>query len=503
MSQKSAPIWGHPLSQPPEQAMLAFCAGRDVVALPMADAALLPYDLWTNRAHAIMLHRQGILKKPWLAAILEALAALESDWEAGKFALDPALEDVHVNVEHYVTGRAGHEAGGRIHTGRSRNDQVACDMRLFLRGSLLELAEAVGALAASLLAQAAEHTATAMPGFSHHQPAMITSWGHWLCAYVQALLRDLERATFALGLLDRNPLGAAAGFGTSWAIDREFTAELLAFERVDANTLDAISSRWEHEAEVAHLVVSLMNHLSLMAQDLILLGHPYWGLLSLHESYTTGSSIMPQKRNPDFAEVVKGKTAWAVGVAAGLSNMPRGAMSGYNRDSQQTKYAVMDLLRECLPAPVVIKGAFETLRVHPEAMAGALKKGFLLAADFADALARQAGLPFRECYDIAAAAVRLSAPAEEITPTAARKALDDAGQDAAGLEEVLAALADPARVLAWRTHSGAPGEEALRKHLEQLREEHAGLTAFIPRRKAEIEQAYRRCRDYAAAEMGK
>ena len=498
MSKTKEQIWGSHLRESPQKLLVEFCAGRDVAPLPMADADLLPFDVWTNRAHSIMLHEQGVMSKEQLQAVLGALHELEKKWEVGGFALDPALEDVHMNVERFVTSLGGEEAGGRTHTGRSRNDQVACDMRLYLRGALLDLGETLTSLAESLLPKAREHADTVLPGFTHHQPAMATTWGHWLCAYVQAILRDLERVHHAYNLINRNPLGAAAGFGTSWPLNRERTTELLAFARVEANTLDCISSRWEAEAQVAQTFAMMMNHLSLMAQDLILLSHPYWGMISLPDSYVTGSSIMPQKRNPDFAEVVKGKTAWVHGVVVGLFGLPRAGMSGYNRDSQMSKYAVMDVVRECRAAPVLMQGALQSLTVNKEVMAQRLGQGFLMAADFADALARTLGLPFRTCYNIAADAVGRVSEGEIITAQAAAEALQAAGQPPEAAQSVLNDLEDPARVVSWRQHTGAPAPDAVRAQVDAMEQELAGLSSFVVEQKSILDGAYQRCREYGA-----
>jgi argininosuccinate lyase len=495
MSEVKRRVWGGHLGQTPDEAMLRLCAGRDVTPLPMADEVLLPFDLWTNRAHAIMLGRQGIVEPAVLRRMLAGLAELEAEWEAGRFRLDPALEDVHVNVERFVSARQGDDAGGRLHTARSRNDQVTCDMRLYLRQQVLEFAEALADLIGALLEQAEAHAETVMPGFTHHQPAMITTWGHWLCGYAQALLRDLERAAHAFGQMNRSPLGAAAAFGTSWPIDREFAAELLGFDGVDANTLDCISSRWEHEAQAAGVYLLAMNHMSVMAQDVILLTHPYWNFARLPDAYVTGSSIMPQKRNPDFAEVIKGKCAWLVGMQAGLMALPKGDMSGYNRDSQTTKYAIMDIVRECQPVPPVLRGALAGLAINREAMRAALEQGFLAATDFADALARALGLPFRACYEIAAAAVRLSHPAGRITAQAAVEALRLAGHDPAATAAILTDLDDPGRVLAWRQHTGSPAPAAVRAQAAGLRADLRRLGAFVPARKRQLEAAWQRCRD--------
>ena len=359
MKHKQSQIWGSHLKNQPDEQNVLFCAGRDVQELPMADELLLPYDIWTNRAHCIMLERQGLIPTASLAKILTGLSQLEKLVETGEFSLDPAKEDVHINVEAFVTEKQGADAGGRMHIGRSRNDQSACDMRLYLRSVGLTLFDSVKNMAESLLAQAEEHTESVMPGFTHYQPAMVTTWGHWLCSYVQGLCRDLERISFSISLINRNPLGAAAAFGTSWPIDRKLTTELLAFAKVDSNTLDCIVSRWENEAQLAHTGAMLMNHLSIVSQDLIFLSHPYSRLLQLDDNYVTGSSIMPQKKNPDFAEVIKSKASLAHGFLSSLLGIQKGSLSGYNRDTQVTKYLIMDLIRECEAAPVILQGVFE------------------------------------------------------------------------------------------------------------------------------------------------
>jgi argininosuccinate lyase len=476
MSPTKAQIWGSHLSEPPDRLMLEFCAGRDVKALPMADALLLPFDLWTNRAHVIMLARQGIVPAELAAQALAALGTLEQEWEAGRFALKPELEDVHVNVERFVSERAGADVGGRIHTGRSRNDQVTCDMRLLVRASLLDFGAALETLARTTLRLAAGHTATVMPGYTHTQPAMLTTWGHWLCGYAQALLRDLERVRNAFAQVNRSPLGAAASFGTSWPIDRELTAELLGFERVDANTLDAIGARWEHEAQAAQVYALAMDHLSMMAQDLILLSHPYWGFLRLADAYVTGSSIMPQKRNPDFAEVIRGKCAWLGGMVAGLLALPKGGMSGFNRDSQVSKYAILDIVQECRAAPLVMAGALETMTVDRDAMRAALNRGYLDATDFADLVANELKLPFRAAYDLAQA----GHPTDRVRP-------------------LLADLADPERLIARRRHTGSPAPDAVLAQIAALTAELDGLAGGIAASRANVDTAWKRCREWRIA----
>ena len=489
-------IWGSHLAETPDELMVRFCAGRDVTPLPMADAELLPFDLWTNRAHAIMLARQGILDAPVLQAMLAALSALEADWSAGRFALDPAAEDVHVNVERYVSAKAGSDVGGRLHTARSRNDQVATDMRLIIRAGLLNLGGDLAALVETLLELAEAHRHDVMPGFTHHQPAMMTTWGHWLSAYAQSLCRDLERVRQALSLVNRSPLGAAASYGTSWPIDRAFTAELLGFDRVDENTQDAIGARWEHETQAAFTCAMLLNHFAVMAQDLLLLAHPYWGMASLPDRFVTGSSIMPQKRNPDFAEVTKGKAAWVGGMVSGLLAMPKGTMSGYNRDTQWTKYAILDVLRECAPAPALMRAVFQGLRMHPERMRERLNEGFLAAADFADVLARTLQRPFRTCYDVAAAAVLASGDAGRITLEGARQALQAADLPLKAAADVLADLEDPERIISWREHLGSPAPGQVADSLTRLRAELRGHSAALAALRDQCDAALARCQDW-------
>ena len=462
----------------------------------MADAALLPFDLWTNRAHAIMWQEQGVLPTGVLPRILAGLQELEVEVQEGRFRLNPQLEDVHINVENFVTERHGAEVGGWMHIGRSRNDQAACDTRLFLREALLRLGDQVTLLAKTLLEQAACHAETVMPGLTHYQPGMLTTWGHWLCAHTQALHRDLERIQALLIPVNRNPLGAAASFGTSWSPNRLRTTELLAFAEVELNSLDCISARGELEAQLAQVYSALMNHLSLLAQDLIFLSHPYVDLLRLPEEFVTGSSIMPQKKNPDFAEVIKGKTAMAHGLLQALLGVPKGMVSGYNRDSQVSKYLMMDVIRECESAPVILSGVMRGLEVQAEKMRTRCEEGFMNAVDVADMLSRDHGIPFRQCYHLLAKAVRLSAPQQALHLTALQQALAEEGISLPLSEEAFARLQDPLQVLTQRDHLGSPAPLQTQQQIEVLQERLA--QAQVPRQALQqrCEEAATFCRTY-------
>jgi argininosuccinate lyase len=496
MKHKQSQIWGSHLKNQPDEQNVLFCAGRDVQALPMADELLLPYDIWTNRAHCIMLERQGLIPTASLAKILTGLSQLEKLVETGEFSLDPAKEDVHINVEAFVTEKQGADAGGRMHIGRSRNDQSACDMRLYLRSVGLTLFDSVKNLADSLLVQAEEHTESVMPGFTHYQPAMVTTWGHWLCSYVQGLCRDLERLSFSISLINRNPLGAAAAFGTSWPIDRKLTSELLAFAKVDSNTLDCIVSRWENEAQLAHAGAMLMNHLSIVSQDLIFLSHPYSGLLQLDDNYVTGSSIMPQKKNPDFAEVIKSKASLAHGFLSSLLGIQKGSLSGYNRDTQVTKYLIMDLIRECEAAPVILRGVFESLTINTEKMKKQCETGFMNAVDIADHLARTLELPFRECYHLLSRAVKLSEPETKITSAALQKTLAEFGHQTEIAEE-LEQFHDPRKLIGQRQHLGSPSPEQTSLQIAELSGELKSLSAPLEELQKHILKTHESCQNYA------
>jgi argininosuccinate lyase len=438
----------------------------------MADELLIPYDIWTNRAHSLMLAERGLISEQTLAGVLRGLNDVERLHEQGHFVLAPDQEDVHMNIEAHVTATEGVEVGGWMHIGRSRNDQTCCDIRLYLRDIALRWLDDIKILGESLLTLAEEHLDTVMPGFTHYQPGMITTFGHWVCSYVQALGRDQERFTQALRVINRNPLGAAASFGTSWPIDRELTSELLGYERVEINSLDCITARWECEAELAHAIAMHMNHLSVMAQDLIILSLPYVGGIQLDRAFVTGSSIMPQKKNPDFAEVIKSKASLAHGYMVSLMGIQKGGLSGYNRDTQVTKYLIMDLIRECQPATTIMRGVFESLDVRRDRLRSLCEVGFMNAVDVADWLARQHKVPFRTCYQVMGSAVSRvrESGGEQITYQALQEALNEANVSVSISPEDLARLNDPQQLVNERQHIGSPAANRVREQAEDLRD---------------------------------
>jgi argininosuccinate lyase len=456
-------VWGGRLNTPPDKMNIAFCSGRDVVSIPMADALLLTYDIWTNLAHVKMLNHCAILKDDECRVLCEALVALDMKVQRGDFHLDPQKEDVHINIEHHITHTLGIEAGKKIHTGRSRNDQCGTDIKLYLRDQLLEISENVKILIEAILKKATPELKSVMPGFTHYQPAMLTTAAHWLTSWSQALLRDLERLYQDLQLLNHSPLGAAAAFGTSWAIDREYAAQLLGFDAPDENSLDCISARGEYEARAAATLSFLMNHLGTIAQDMMLLSMPYFGMLVIPDQYVTGSSIMPQKKNPDFAELIRGKAACCHGALASLLGIQKGSMSGYNREYQLSKYVIMDTFRECLDAPLILSGVINAMTFNRAEMLAKSQKGFMNSADVADLLARKFNLAFRDCYELLSLAVKNCEAAGQLTKEGLEKAIDHLGLPVKLSKKDVELFNSPYLLLQEKEHTGSPSVGSVKR----------------------------------------
>ncbi len=455
------------MNTPPDQLNIRFCAGRDVITLPMADEILLEFDVWTNLAHAKMLNKVGVLNDEELADIRTALSDLVHDFQSGSFELDPEKEDVHINVEHYITFTKGVVAGKKIHTGRSRNDQVSTDMRLFLREAVIELVASTLTLIKAILNRAEQETTSIMPGFTHYQPAMLTTVGHWLTSWSQGLLRDALSLMQDLKMMNRSPLGAAASFGTSWPINREYAAELLGFDAVEENSLDCISSRGENETRIAASISIMMNHLSVVAQDIILLSTPFYRFFKVDDRYVTGSSIMPQKRNPDFAEIIRSKASLVQGSLISLLGIQKGAMSGYNRDTQQTKYLIMDLLRESRDVPSILSGVIATLGFDRKTMRESCEQGYINATDIADWLAQKHELSFRDCYEVLSSAVKYSEDTGKVTLEALKQAISEQGLEITFSEEDAKFIDSPEKSLLEKRHTGAPSAESVERMIRK------------------------------------
>ena len=366
------------------------------------DRALARYDVRVSIAHARMLGRVKLLEESEVASLVNGLEELAREVEGGALVLDPALEDIHMNLEARLREKVGAVAG-RLHTGRSRNDQVATDLSLYLRDAADAAQRGILELRRALATRAREHVGTVLPGYTHLQRAQpVRLAQHWL-AFVEMLGRDGGRFADLRRRLGRSPLGAGALAGSTLPIDRELTARELGFEGPTANSMDSVASR-DCALEFLAAVAICMVHLSRLAEELVLWSSSEFGFVELADTHATGSSLMPQKKNPDVPELVRGKTGRAVGNLVALLTVMKGLPLTYNRDMQEDKEPVFDsaaTLRDCLE---VTTGAVATLRVNVEAMARAAADPMLLATDLAEALVRE-GVPFREAHEAVGGAV--------------------------------------------------------------------------------------------------
>jgi argininosuccinate lyase len=369
------------------------------------DRRLALADIEGSLAHAAMLAHVGVLSAQDLADIERGMAVIRSEIELGRFEWRLELEDVHLNVERRLTELVG-DAGKRLHTGRSRNDQVATDVRLWLRGAIDAIVGAIVSLQRALVDQAARHAATAMPGFTHLQVAQPVSFGHHLLAYAEMLERDRERMTDARRRVNRLPLGSAALAGTTFPIDREFVAARLGFESLCENSLDAVSDR-DFAIEFCAAASLLMTHVSRLAEELVLWMSPRYGFVRLPDRFTTGSSIMPQKKNPDVPELARGKTGRVVGHLTALLVLMKGQPLAYNKDNQEDKEPLFDTVDTVLDTLRAFAEMVPGIEVDAAAMRRAAEEGFSTATDLADYLVRK-GVPFRDAHEAVAQAVRLA-----------------------------------------------------------------------------------------------
>ena len=464
-------LWGARFEELPSREMVDFLSGRDVKGVPPCDERLILYDLWGSRAHVLMLCQQKILSKQDGKKILQGLSQIEALYQRGKFKLDPFQEDVHTNIESFLIDRFGVEYGGKIHTGRSRNDQIVLDMRLYLRNQVLEFVEGLVCLMEALLQRAEEERLTVMPGYTHHQHAVATSFGHLLLSFAEALDRDAKRFLHWFDLFNKNPLGAAAGYGTSFRLDRKLTSRLLGFDGPTENVTDPITQRWEPEVELAYAVAVMMDHLSTMAQTLILLSTREFDMVRLNDRHCTGSSIMPQKRNPCSLEVIKAKTSFAQGVVVSLLSVGKALFTGYNRDTQWTKYWIMDLVEESKPGLPVMTEVIRLLRVNQTQMLRQAQEEFVGATPLMEWMVRSWGLPLRRAKTLVEKAVKYSEKEMkgEVSYQSLKKALDEMKVRMPITEEFVRKIQRPERVLGELHSIGIPSEKRIRENIASLR----------------------------------
>jgi argininosuccinate lyase len=392
--------WSGRFSQPVAEVVKRYTASVQF------DQRLAEFDIQGSLAHARMLQSTGVLSAPELADIERGMAQIAREIRDGRFRWSQDLEDVHLNIEKRLTELVG-EAGKKLHTGRSRNDQVATDLRLYLRAASDEIVTAIRAFQARLLDLAEHHVDTLMPGFTHLQIAQPVSLAHHLMAYFEMMQRDAERFCECRARINRLPLGAAALAGTTYPIDREAVARELGFNGLCENSIDAVSDR-DFAIEFCACSALLMTHFSRLSEDLILWTSPAFGFIALADRFCTGSSIMPQKRNPDVAELARGKTGRVNGHLVALLTLMKGQPLAYNRDNQEDKEPLFDTVDTVLATLAVYAEMMEGIEVRQEAMRLAAQHGHATATDLADYLVGK-GLPFREAHEAVARAVRHAA----------------------------------------------------------------------------------------------
>ncbi|CAG0945785.1 MAG: Argininosuccinate lyase [Rhodocyclaceae bacterium] len=428
------------------------------------DRRLALHDIRGSLAHARMLAKQGIIGADDLAVIERGMAAVRGEIESGAFPWSLDDEDVHLNIEKRLTALVG-DAGKRLHTGRSRNDQVATDIRLWLREEIDGLDGLLRAYQSALLDLAETHAATPMPGFTHLQVAQPVTFGHHLMAYFEMAARDRERLADCRKRVNRLPLGAAALAGTSYPIDREFVARELGFDGVCANSLDAVSDR-DFAIEFTAAAALVMTHVSRFSEELILWMSPRVGFIDLADRFCTGSSIMPQKKNPDVPELARGKSGRVFGHLMGLLALMKGQPLAYNKDNQEDKEPLFDTVDTVRDTLAIFADLVGGIRVRPQAMRAALRQGYATATDLADYLVKK-GLPFRDAHEAVALAVRAaeekSCDLPELGLDALRRFSPLIGEDALAVLSVEGSLAA-------RAHVGGTAPERVRAAVAQARQ---------------------------------
>ncbi|MEA2997424.1 MAG: argininosuccinate lyase [Alphaproteobacteria bacterium] len=385
-------MWGGRFSGKPGAVMAQINASIDV------DRKLYRQDIAASKAHARMLAKQGIISAQDAKKIVHGLDTILSEIESGKFRFRRALEDIHMNVEARLADMIG-EAAGRLHTGRSRNDQVATDFKLWVRDSIDELDAMLADYQRALAEKALVHAATVMPGFTHLQTAQPVTFGHHLLAYVEMAARDRGRFADARKRLNESPLGAAALAGTSFRLDRQMTSKALGFDRPAANSLDAVSDR-DFALETLSAAAITAVHLSRFAEEIVIWTSPLVGFLKLSDEFTTGSSIMPQKRNPDAAELVRAKVGRIVGALDALLIVMKGLPLAYQKDMQEDKEGTIDALGSLALCLAAMTGMVRDMAPDAARMRAAAGQGYSTATDLADWLVRALKMPFREAHHV-------------------------------------------------------------------------------------------------------
>lgn len=434
------------------------------------DKRLALFDIEGSIAHATMLSKQNIISEQDLSDILRGMTQIKSEIENGEFDWQLDLEDVHLNIEARLTSLIG-AAGKRLHTGRSRNDQVATDIRLWLRAQIDDISVALRGLQKGLLLVAEREAATILPGFTHLQVAQPITFGHHLLAYVNMFGRDFERMSDCRRRVNRLPLGAAALAGTTYPIDREFVAAQLGFEGVCENSLDAVSDR-DFAIEFCSAASLVMMHISRFSEELVTWMSPRIGFIDLADRFCTGSSIMPQKKNPDVPELARGKTGRVYGDLMSLLTLMKGQPLAYNKDNQEDKEPLFDAADTVLETLIIFTEMVQGIIVKPENMRAAALQGFSTATDLADYLVKK-GMPFRDAHEAVAHAVKVCTARQcdlaDLTLEELRAATDLTTEQQATIEADVSHCLTLEGSVAARDHIGGTAPNQVRAAIERFK----------------------------------
>jgi argininosuccinate lyase len=449
--------WGGRFTESTDKFVEAFTASVDF------DKRLYRHDIAGSAAHAKMLAHVGVLTAAECTAIVDGLTQIEAEIAAGTFEWRVALEDVHMNIEACLTARIG-EAGKKLHTGRSRNDQVATDVRLYLRDGIDQVLAAIRRLQESILTVADREADTLMPGFTHLQVAQPVTFGHHMLAWFEMLVRDAARMRDCRRRVNVMPLGSAALAGTSYPIDRTYTAKLLGFDAVSENSLDAVSDR-DFAIEFTAAAALLMTHLSRMSEELVIWSSRQFDFIELSDAFCTGSSIMPQKKNPDVPELVRGKTGRVTGSLVTLLTLMKAQPLAYNKDNQEDKEPLFDALDTVLGSLRVFADMLPAMQLKRANMTAAAASGFSTATDLADYLVRK-GVPFRDAHEVVGKAVRQALDSGRDLP---QLSLEDFRALSARIEKDVYEVLTPEGSVRARAHTGGTAPAQVRAAIERAR----------------------------------
>jgi len=450
--------WGGRFTEATDVFVEAFTASIEF------DQRMYKQDIRGSIAHATMLSKVGVLTDEEKNFIIQGLSQIQAEIEAGKFEWSIALEDIHMNIESRLTQKIG-DAGKKLHTGRSRNDQVATDMRLYLRDEIDEIAVELKRLQNALIDLAEREADTVLPGFTHLQVAQPISFGHHMLAWFENLQRDAERLQDCRKRVNVLPLGAAALAGTTYPIDRHFTAELLEFEKVAENSLDAVSDR-DFILEFCFVAAQVMTHLSRYSEELVLWVSQQFDFIEMGDSFCTGSSIMPQKKNPDVPELIRGKAGRTNGNLVAMLTLMKSQPFAYNKDNQEDKEPLFDSIDTLKASLRVFADMMPTVKVKRENMRAAAMKGFSTATDLADYLVKK-GIPFRDSHEIVGKAVRCGIDNEK---DLGEMSLAELQQFSAVIEDDIYLVLTPEGSCAARDHFGGTAPNQVKQAIVRARQ---------------------------------